>query len=74
MGRLPNKFAIPMEGFRRFTFAERLKILCGYNIELEALAVVNSRLGSVKCKLVAHLSREITPQGQVRASIREEQE
>lgn len=44
--KLPNRFAVDFDSFRRFTFKERLCVLIGYNPVARVKVLINKRDGS----------------------------
>lgn len=64
--KLPNKFVVEFDAFRKLTRLERLKILLGYNLLGVAKCVIQRRQGNAYTKLNIQLTKQTTSAGQIR--------
>lgn len=62
--KLPNKFVVEFDGFRKLTLKERLLILLGYNIKTLSKVVINRRQTSVKARTFVVTTKEISAENE----------
>lgn len=65
MHKLPQKFVVEFDTFRKLTFRERLKILFGFNLLALVKVVVDRRNTSVKQSTFILLTKQVGVDGQI---------
>lgn len=58
--KLPNRFEVSFQNFRKFNWRERLKILCGFNAVVETTVRIDKRSGQTWQSSALTLTKEIT--------------
>ena len=72
-GKMPNRFIVDFDGFRKLTRRERLKILFGWNLHTKTTVLVDRRnhVTPVKGRCDVSLTKERDAEGQVKEHITE---
>lgn len=68
---LPSKYTVEFQTFHKLTLRERFKLLFGYNIIANVVAVVHVRRGSIRSKVDLLLTNEMSAAGQQRSNVSE---
>lgn len=72
--KIPRRFRVDTEHFKKFTLWERIKIALGYNLKLSIDTAMDKRDGRCWQKVVPSLTKAVTAAGQIRENIQAKEE
>jgi hypothetical protein len=63
-GKLPNKYVVEFDTFRRLSWPERFKVLLGFNLSVRSKVIVHARNGQAwtSCTVALTPNTEATEQ------------